>query len=132
MRWVENWLTERTQEVVSDGTESSWRPVTSSIPQGPVLGSVLFNVFISDLDDQIESTLSKFVDGTNLGGVTDTPEGCASTQKYLDRLECWAWKNLRSFNKSKCRFLHLGRKKNMLQYRLEAEKSWREALLRRM
>ena len=71
------------------------------VPPGIGAGLVLFKNFISDLDEEIECSLSKFTDDTKLGRAADTPEGCAAIQQDLDRLETSMERNLMRFNKGK-------------------------------
>ena len=106
--WIRNWLDGQTPRVAVNGSMSGWRSGTSGVPQGSVLGPVLFNMFVRDTDSGIEWSLSKFVDDRKLSGVVDSVEGRDGIERGLDRLGRWACANVMKFNEAKWKVLHVG------------------------
>ena len=66
INWIEQWLTDRRQRVVVDGEVSNWKSVLSGVPQGSVLGPILFMGYINDLEEGVIGKILKFADGTKL------------------------------------------------------------------
>ena len=98
INWIEKWLIDRRQRVVVDGEVSNGKSVLSGVPQGSVLGPILFLIHINDLDDDITSEVLKFPDNTiffrNIKSYADRQH----LQDDLNRLTEWSEKLQMLFN----------------------------------
>ena len=86
LAWIRGWLLNRWQRVGFRGRWSEWRRVLSGIPQGSVLGPVLFLVFIDDLEEGLMSEVMKFADNTKIFRRVDYEVDREMLQRDLDRL----------------------------------------------
>ena len=114
--WIRAWLSNRLQRVVINGNMSSWKCVSSGVPQGSVLGPLLFLIFINDIDDGINSEILKFADDTKLYRKVNNTDDSVLLQSDLDKLVDWSQRWQMSFNVSKCKVLHLGQSNHNLHY----------------
>uniref|UniRef100_A0A452GZ21 Reverse transcriptase domain-containing protein n=1 Tax=Gopherus agassizii TaxID=38772 RepID=A0A452GZ21_9SAUR len=118
--WIRNWLKGRLQRVVLKGELSGWKEVTSGVPQGSVLGPILFNLFITDLGTKSGNVLIKFADDTKLGGIANTEKDRDTIQEDLNHLVNWSNRNRMKYNSEKCKVMHLGINNKNFGYTLGA------------
>ena len=108
LKWIRSWLSDRKQRVVLNGKMSSWAKVTSGVPQGSVLGPLLFLVYVNDMDVGISSTLSKFADDTKVIRPIRNQGDVVELQNDLNSLSKWSEDWLMNFNAIKCKVVHFG------------------------
>ena len=91
LNWKDSLLCFRQQRVVVNGVKSDWAPVLSDVPQGTVLGPLLFSLYINDISSDIESEITLFADDcVCYHEIND--EDTMKLQRHIDRLGSWAWK----------------------------------------
>jgi hypothetical protein len=118
LEWVRKWLTGRRQKVGVNKTYSGWENVISGVPQGSVLGPLLFLIYINDLDVGIDSKLVKFADDTKLCRGVATEQEVEVMRDDLQKLFQWSldWQML--FNTDKCTVLHMGHHNDEASYKM--------------
>ena len=101
---------------------SEWIEVLSSVVQGSVLGGILFDIFIDDIDDAaMEALVWKFADDTKAAKIIESEEDGRRMQIIIDGLGSWAEKWGMAFNVKKCKILHVGRTNPKFKYYLNGE-----------
>ena len=122
LKWLEDWLKGRKQRVRVEDEFSEWIEVLSSVVQGSVLGGILFDIFIDDIDlAALEARVWKFADDTKAAKIIESDEDGKKMQTIIDSLGAWAKKWGMSFNVNKCKVLHVGRTNPRHRYFLNGE-----------
>ena len=118
LTWLANYLSGRLQRVVIDSATSQLAPVTSGVPQGSLLGPLLFIIFINDLPDAAicDVFTSLYADDTKVYRNSNTIEDCMSMQKTQTNMDTWTQHNNIRFDASKCKALAITRKKSPLNF----------------
>lgn len=116
--WIDDFLTNRSQLVRVNGSRSDPVAVLSGIPQGSVLGPILFIIYINDLPDVVESTMYLFADDTKLMKEIKMMLDTIALQKDVSEMDAWSKTWLIKFNLEKCHILTFGKPKHIAPYRL--------------
>lgn len=117
-QWIEAWLKNRKQKVGLNNKYSDWSSVVSGVPQGSVLGPLLFLIYINDLDEGIISKLGKFADDTKVARGVSNDREVDILREDLCNIFQWSvdWQML--FNLDKCTVMHLGSKNPQCEYKM--------------
>jgi hypothetical protein len=114
--WINDFLSGRSQSVVVDGSSSSWESVRSGVPQGTVLGPILFLAHINDLPSVITSEVRLFADDCLVYRNITSDQDQQQLQHDLDALSTWSRTWGMKYNPSKCNILSISRRRSKLHY----------------
>ena len=121
LNWIDEWLSGRQQRVILNGCKSEWKEVISGVPQGSVLGPLLFIIFVNSIESDIKSKVLKFADDIKVVRVI---EGCHDKdifQSDLNTLFKWSEDWQMKFNLSKCKVMHTGKMVSQHTYQMDGQ-----------
>ena len=121
--WIQDFLVGRTQKVTVGDANSDWTNVVSGVPQGSVLGPILFVLYINDLPENVRSNVKMFADDTKLYRHVLGEDDKQLLQEDLNALQKWSESWLLRFNASKCKRMHMGNTNDGTNYHLGMSKS---------
>lgn len=109
LKFIQSFLSNRKQRVVFSGVYSDWVPVTSGVPQGSVLGPILFLLFVNDINEGLSSSLFRFADDHTIVRCIRSHSDRVILQNDLDKVHHWTVVNNLPLNASKCAVVHFSR-----------------------
>jgi len=130
--WIKSFLENRKQYVQLRGSKSEWKNVTSGIPQGSVLGPILFIIYINDLPEVVNSNIYLFADDTKIYKSISTQADQEVLQSDIDNLSKWSETWLMKFHPEKCKILTLGKPPPRLVKAYEMSSQNQKHLLKRV
>jgi len=116
LRWVQAFLSNRRQRVSVNGSASPWSDVISGVPEGSVLGPVLFSIFMNDMPEEVQSKILLFADDAKLYYRIRHLADCHQLQHDLDSLQAWADRWQLRFHPGKCKVLYIGQNHRDFRY----------------
>ena len=112
LQWINHFLSSRSQRVVIDGQFSSWLPVLSGVPQGSILGPLLFIIYINDITSVVQSSSIRiFADDVSLHAKISTRFDCLKLQDDLSRIYNWSLRWQLNLNPLKCEAINFTNKR---------------------
>jgi hypothetical protein len=121
LAWIESFLIGRRQRVNVNGTKSEWKEVISGVPQGSVLGPILFICYINDMPETVKSLIRIFADDTKVFSKINSDADHERLQEDLNALQTWSDKWQLRFNAKKCAVLHLGYYNQRRPYQMSSQ-----------
>ena len=117
LQWIQSFLTTRFQRVVVNGHHSEWLSVSSGVPQGSILGPLLFILYVNDVNSVVmHSSLKMFADDLTLYQEVASVEDCQKLQQDLSNVYEWSLRWLLRLHPKKCEAINITNKRNHISY----------------
>ena len=124
LSWIESYLTKRSQRVILDGKHSDWTPVLSGVPEGSILGPILFACYVADLPIHMKTSCLSYADDVKIFNRISSVEDAYSLQADLDRLSSWSKTWCLKLNPAKCNVITFTLRKSphLVPYELDGHR----------
>ena len=121
LEWIADFLSDRKMRIMVRSEYSEWFDVISGVPQGSVLGPILFLIYVNDIPETVTSNVKNVADDTTIFRTLKNKSDCEILQADLDHLSEWSNRWCLTFNTSKCKRMHIGKDNPKFEYIMATE-----------